>query len=279
MFTGLFNKLKAFIFGTSEPAITTLSQSCIAFLNAKVTFYQRLMPIDKNVFDQRVLLFLSTTQIIGQGTQVTQQDKLLVASSAIIPVWSFPKWHYFNLSQVILVSGAFNEAFEQGQVDSVITGMVGNGPMSGKMILSQPELHYGFTNDKDKKNVGIHEFAHLIDMADGECDGFPERLSKYAYFAPWLTFVEKKISDIHAKQSNINPYGATNQQEFFAVATEYFFERPDMLQKKHPLLYSELMAFYQQDTAQIQQEIQPKKQEPCPCGSGKKYKRCCLPKD
>lgn len=179
---------------------------------------------------------------------------------------------------MILVPSAFNDDFEHGQPDSLITGMVGTGPMYGKMLLSQPALHYGFLNDKDKKNVGIHEFAHLIDMADGNCDGFPERMRKYAYFEPWMKFVEHKIEQIHQKQSNINPYGATNKQEFFAVATEYFFERPDLLKKKHPVLYDELMTFYQQDTAAIKQEVAPRRQGPCPCGSGKKYKRCCLPK-
>jgi len=56
--------------------------------------------------------------------------------------------------------------------------MVGNGPLHGKMALSKPHLHLGFKNSRDKHNVGIHEFVHLIDMADGNCDGFPERLSK-----------------------------------------------------------------------------------------------------
>lgn len=147
------------------------------------------------------------------------------------------------------------------------------------MVLSRPALHYGFKNHKDKKNVGIHEFAHLIDMADGDCDGFPERFSEYGFFQPWANFVERKIADIHANRSNIDSYGATNPQEFFAVATEYFFERPKMLKKKHPVLYDELMTFYQQDTAAIEQEVAPRRNSLCPCGSGLKYKRCCLPQD
>ncbi|NQZ09398.1 MAG: zinc-dependent peptidase [Algicola sp.] len=257
---------------------TPISSGALAYLNEQVDFYRSLNDEDKQLFVQRVGLFVNTTEICGRGIEVTDNDRVLVAASAIIPVWSFADWHYFNLQTVILLPGAFNEDYEHGKQDSLITGMVGTGFMKGKMLLSQPALHYGFANEKDKKNVGIHEFAHLIDMADGDCDGFPERMSKYAYFQPWIKFVEKKISDIHQKNSNINPYGGTNEQEFFAVTTEYFFERPQLLKKKHPQLYDELMAFYQQDMASINNDVKPRKQQPCPCGSGKKYKRCCLPK-
>lgn len=278
MFGLILEKIKGWF--SNEPhwiESAALDETSIAFLNESVSFYRSLTEADKRTFDKRVLLFLDTTAVIGNGVDVTQEDRLLVAASAIIPVWAFPDWHYFNLGRVILVPASFNENFEFGHPDSLITGMVGTGSMSGRMILSRPALHYGFRNDKDMQNVGIHEFAHLVDMADGDCDGFPERLSKYAFFHPWSDFVEKKIADIHAKKSCIDDYGATNPQEFFAVATEYFFEQPKRLQKKHPVLYEELVEFYKQDMAAIEQDIAPKKNAPCPCGSGKKYKRCCLP--
>lgn len=278
MFKALIQFFRILLGGNSAASQqTTISPESSAFLAEKVEFYRALDAQERKVFDQRVMLFINTTQILGRGIEVTKQDKVLVAASAIIPVWAFPDWHYFNLQTVILLPSAFNEAMEFGQPDSSITGMVGSGEMHGKMLLSQPALHYGFYNSEDMENVGIHEFAHLLDMADGDCDGFPERMSEYARFGPWLKFIEKKIADIHQKNSNIDSYGGTNQQEFFAVATEYFFERPKMLAKKHPQLYQELVDFYRQDTAAIANEIAPKKQQPCPCGSGKKYKRCCLP--
>jgi Mlc titration factor MtfA (ptsG expression regulator) len=61
------------------------------------------------------------------------------------------------------------------------------------------------------------------------------------------------------------------------VASEYFFERPQLLKKKHPQLYGYLSDFYQQNLADLQQDAAPHKNSPCPCGSGKKYKRCCMP--
>lgn len=266
-----------YLFGIKPLESYAMDDVTRKILNEKVEFYRSLKEADKRLFEQRVLMFINNTSIVGQGTELTDADCLLVASSAIIPVWAFPRWHYFNLRQVTLVPASFNSERQFGQPDSNITGMVGTGPMSGKMLLSKPALHYGFLNAVDKKNVGIHEFAHLIDMADGNCDGFPERLSQYAFFAPWLNFVENKISQIKNKKTNINAYGATNEQEFFSVTTEYFFEKPKMLKAKHPELYQHLMAFYKQDTAAIEKELKPKKNAPCPCGSQKKYKRCCLP--
>lgn len=247
------------------------------YLNDTVVFYRTLGQKDKRVFEERARLFLETTPIESGQFEVSDDDRLLVASSAVIPVWGFPDWHYFNVSKVFLLPASFNEKFECGLPDSLFTGMVGTGPMSGKLVLSRPALHQGFMNSRDKHNVGIHEFVHLVDMADGDCDGFPERLKKYSYAIPWFELVEKKITGIEGKQSNIRDYGATNKAEFLAVASEYFFERPKMMKNKHPALYSALTDLYQQDVLRLSEDINPKKKSPCPCGSGKRYKHCCLP--
>ena len=246
------------------------------FLEKNVQFYAGLDSTQKQDFHRRTLLFLSTTSIESGYFEVSDEDRLLVAASAIIPVWKFEGWHYFNLKGVYLLPATFNQRFECGQPDSLISGMVGTGPMSGKMVLSKPALYQGFRNARDKQNVGIHEFVHLIDMADGECDGYPERLKEHAYSIHWFELVESKIAEIHNRDSNIRNYGATNRAEFFAVATEYFFERPKMLERKHPKLFDALSGFYQQNVSELQRDLAPAKNAPCPCGSGKKYKRCCM---
>jgi MtfA peptidase len=249
------------------------------FLLEKVAFYRTLSADQKTLFEQRLVLFLRTTSVEAGQFEVTDKDRLLVAASAIIPVWGFPKWHYFNLSSVYLLPAAFNEKFQCGLSDSLITGMVGTGPMSGKMALSKPALYQGFENSRDKQNVGIHEFVHLVDMADGECDGYPERLKEFSFSIPWFELVAHKTQEIYNKKSNIRGYGATNRAEFFAVASEYFFERPQMLQSKHPQLFESLTEFYQQDVLKISKDIRLRKKGPCPCGSGKRYKHCCIPSD
>lgn len=248
------------------------------YLMRTVVFYRSLRPEERTLFEQRIQLFWQTTAIEGaESVEVTNKDRLLIAASAIIPVWAFTDWHYFNLKTVHLLPAAFNDHFECGKDDSFITGMVGSGPMAGKMALSQPDLHLGFINSRDKHNVGIHEFVHLVDMADGHCDGFPEHLKSFSFAREWFDLVAKKIEQIDDGYSNIRDYGATNEGEFFAVAYEYFFERPKMLHKKHPDLFRALEGIYQQDVMAIASDVRIRKKAPCYCGSGKRYKHCCMP--
>jgi Mlc titration factor MtfA (ptsG expression regulator) len=282
MIKRLLNRLNLLFFSNSAHSDKNLvsitwQANWSTYLNETVAFYRTLSASDKLIFEKRVGLFLETTLVEAGQLEVSNEDRLLVAASAIIPVWGFPEWHYFNVQKVFLLPASFNERFECGQPDSLITGMVGTGLMSGKLALSQPALHQGFSNSKDKQNVGIHEFVHLVDMADGDCDGFPERLKKYAFSIPWFELVQNKIVGIESNNSNIRDYGATNKAEFLAVTSEYFFERPIMMKKKHPKLYTALSDFYQQDVSRIADDIKPRKKAPCPCGSGKRYKHCCLP--
>jgi Mlc titration factor MtfA (ptsG expression regulator) len=157
--------------------------------------------------------------------------------------------------------------------------MVGTGYMEGKMILSKKALRHGFKNEADKKNTAIHEFIHLIDKSDGVIDGIPSALMSHQYSIPWIDLINKKINEIHEGDSDINPYGGTNKEEFFAVAGEYFFERPRLLEKKHPELYKLLEQVFAQDMKSRKmgkfKHSEIGRNEPCTCGSGEKFKRCC----
>ena len=146
------------------------------------------------------------------------------------------------------------------------------------MILSKPSLHNGFRNETDKKNTAIHEFVHLIDKLDGNVDGIPELLMEKQYVIPWLDLIRKKIEQIQAGKSDINPYGATKESEFFAVISEYFFERPKLLKRKHPELYKYLVEIFDQkmiDKTKKTRQVKIGRNSPCICGSGIKYKKCC----
>lgn len=268
---------KRFFQKKTKMKVPQWSPKWTAFLNDKVAFYRVLSLQDKRLFHQRILLFLETTAVEARETEVTDEDRLLIAASAIIPVWGFPKWHYFNLNAVYLLPFAFNQSFDCGRSDSFITGMVGTGSMSGRMVLSKTALHYGFGNSKDKRNVGIHEFVHLVDMADGECDGYPERLKEHAFSIPWFELVDKKIKQIDKGKSNIDDYGGTNRSEFFAVVSEYFFERPAMLARKHPELFAALNGIYKQEVLHIEADIKLKQDSLCACGSKDQYQLCCMP--
>ena len=279
MLEKLFDWIAELFNGEAEEQAVEWQPEWTVFLKEKVAFYRGLSEEEQLLFNERVVLFCQTTRVESGDYEVSDEDRLLVAASAIIPVWGFPKWHYFNLEAVYLFPAAFNENFDCFQEDSRISGMVGTGPMAGKMALSKPHLYSGFENSRDKRNVGIHEFVHLIDMHDGECDGYPERLKEIAFSVPWFELVERKTKEILDRKSDIRDYGATNREEFFSVASEYFFERPAKMARKHPQLFEALSAFYQQEILEIAKDLTPRKNAHCVCGSGKKYKRCCMPAD
>jgi len=204
-----------------------------------VLFYRKLTAEKQAVFQRRIMQFLSEVYIEGVQAEVNDLDKILVASSAVIPVFGFTEWHYNNLSSVYLYPDYFNEdlQFADTYKSRNIGGLVGSGRFENQMILSRKALYHGFTNTTDKGNTGIHEFVHLIDKMDGHTDGVPEILLKHQYALPWLNLIHKKMEAINDDKSDIRQYGGTSQAEFFAVAAEYFFERPDLLKRKHPQLY------------------------------------------
>lgn len=220
-----------------------------AVLEKNIAFYNRLNEAQKQQFENKLREFLNEVRITGVDTTVEDIDRIMIAASAVIPVFAFPQWKYDNLQEVLLYSDAINTQFQTEGSDRNILGMVGTGYMEGKMLLSKFALQQGFKNTSDKNNTAIHEFVHLIDKADGITDGVPAQLLDKQYTIPWLDMVYQQMKTIQQRKSDINPYGATDKAEFFAVAGEYFFERPDLLQQKHPELYSLLQRIFKQNVS------------------------------
>ncbi len=215
-------------------------------LAAHVPFYNELDETKKKEFEHRMLQFLAHVRITGVKTTVAELDRVLIAASAIIPIFGFPDWEYINLNEVLLYPDSFNDEFQLEGQHRTTLGMVGDGPFQNVMMLSQYELRQGFLNKPGTTNTAIHEFVHLVDKTDGSIDGVPEFLLNKKYVLPWLQLMRQEIQQIMKNRSDINPYGATNEAEFFAVASEYFFERPDLLQEKHPELYELLSTLFRQ---------------------------------
>lgn len=260
-----------------EPT-SSFPKSWKVILTRKVAFYNALNSDKKKLFEYKVFEFLLNHEVIGVDVSVTITDKLLIASSAVIPIFNFPEWRYPNIKEIILYPTMFNEHFETEGGNRRILGMVGNGYLEGKMILSKPALHLGFDNETDKKNTAIHEFVHLIDKLDGNINGIPHVLLEKQYSIPWIDLINKKIEEIYNNTSDINPYGGTNRAEFFSVASEYFFEHPKLLAKKHPELYQLLEHIFKQDMDDMNlhlKRVDISRNDSCPCNSGLKYKKCC----
>lgn len=219
-------------------------------LDDKVAFYTQLSAAEKVRFEANVLQFLDKVAITGIDTTLDDTDKLLVAASAVIPIFGFPGWHYHNLNEVLLYDAPFNHDYEteQGKNRNIL-GMVGSGSMNRMMILSKPALHEGFEQQHSEHNVGIHEFVHLLDKADGATDGYPEMLLQQPFLIPWMKLMHREIAAIKAGRSDINGYGSTNEAEFFSVVSEYFFQQPERLEKNNPELFEMLERIFRQDLA------------------------------
>ena len=232
----------------SKPEILeTLGDNYKKLLNEQVSYYQKLTAQDKNKFEELIKSFLKSVHIEGVGTEVTDSDRVLVASSAVIPIFGFPGWQYTNLTNVILYPDTFNNDFQFEGESRNIMGMVGSGYMNGQMLLSRDALVSGFSKSSGKDNTAIHEFVHLLDKSDGATDGVPEILMAHEYSIPWLKMIHQEMHRIEAGKSDINPYALTDEAEFLAVVSEYFFQKPEQLQQKHPELYKQLSQLYMQN--------------------------------
>ncbi len=242
-----------------------------------VTFYNSLTTQEREWFEYKVHEFLLNYKITGIHTEVNARDKVLIAASGIIPIFKFRDWRYKNLQEILVYPDMFDEDFKTEGKGRRILGMVGTGYMKDKMILSQQALRFGFDNAKDKRNTAIHEFIHLIDMMDGDIDGIPKLILERPYVLPWLELMKRKMDEIYDDDSDINPYGGKNKIEFFAVVSEYFFERPRLLEKRHPDLYKMLYEIFDHDLSErkLTKTRRIGRNSPCPCHSGEKYKNCC----
>ncbi|WP_404309071.1 zinc-dependent peptidase [Neorhodopirellula lusitana] len=250
-----------------------------SILRSRVEFFVALSPEEQERFRNLMKVFLDEVAITGIRTDVDEVTRVLVAASAVIPILGFDDFEYATLGEVLIYPGSFDDKYKtEGNANANTLGMVGVNHLSGVMILSKPSLIAGFDNTTDKRNVGIHEFAHLVDKADGEVDGVPP-LADPADLNPWVRWVGEELRRDATSHEHIDDYAFTNEAEYFAVLSEYFFETPTLLQQRNPKLYDMLRKMYHQDTQRLLSG-RPKRRRvgrnsPCPCGSGEKYKRCC----
>ena len=110
-------------------------------------------------------------------------------------------------------------------------------------------------------------------------DGIPPGVSAEVV-RPWIEWVAGELTEPPQGRSHIDGYAYTNEAEYFAVLTEYLFESPEVLERKNPQMYEMLQEMYRQDTKSflagaVLRRRRVGRNSPCPCGSGKKYKRCC----
>lgn len=204
--------------------------------------YERLPHELRRRFEDDVRLFLDEARITGVGVEATHELRLLVAASAVSLSLGWPAAEWDRVTEVLLYPDDFDRDYGAGRERA------GEAHAWGTVILSVPTLLESFEHDRDGYHVGLHEFAHLLDAEQGEFDGMPTGLAP-ADRRAWTALVPEEIERVRAGRSVLDEYGAEGPVEFFPVAVEAFFERPQDLRRRHRELYEILSRYFAQDPA------------------------------
>lgn len=248
----IWQKLKELISGES-PAAGIFKEEWVAVLEKNVPLYLRLPENLRGRLHERVAGFVASVRFEGcGGLDLTEEMILTVAAQACLLVVNREGRPYPDLRAVYMYPSTFSSVQKQRDASGVITEgevhRLGESWSSGTVVLAWDSVAQGVRNVFDAANVTFHEFAHQLDHEDGDTDGAPSLPSREAYRS-WARVFRENYADFlqrveSGKPTLIDSYGATNPAEFFAVATETFFEKPDQLFKRRPELYQEMSGFY-----------------------------------
>jgi MtfA peptidase len=193
------------------------------------------------------------------GLELSDDMKYTIAAQACLLVLELPHRLYRNVESILVYPSTVVRPAEQAGVFVRTSSLIPNGPMPllgeahshGPVVLAWDRVLRDGRRPHDGHNVVYHEFAHKLDMLDGAADGTPPLVSREER-QRWQSVCEQAFLELRARvergeHSSIDDYGATNEAEFFAVATEHFFDRPQELQHEEPALYDLLRDFYRQD--------------------------------
>jgi Mlc titration factor MtfA (ptsG expression regulator) len=211
----------------------------------EVRFYRSLDPDGRERFERNVRYFLAEQKIEGvAGVEITDEIRLLIAAGAAMLLHGQPEWELPQRHTILVYpGGGFDDKFRCTKRGPFLGRTYGQGPV----IIALDALIAGW-RVPGGDNVALHEFAHLLDMRGARADGIPRMLNPAAAGA-WLALVHREMMKVKAHRSLLRAYAAENEAEFFAVAVEYFFERPAELKKRHAELYAALAQFFNQDPA------------------------------
>lgn len=213
------------------------------FLEEHYDHYVRLPADLRRLFEADLRVFLAETRITGIGVPVTENLRLLVAASAVTLSVGWPDFEWDHLAEVLLYPEDFDRDYQFEDQE-----LSGQAHPWGTVILSVPSLLESFDDPDDGYHVGIHEFAHLLDVDQTQFDGTPTGLDK-VHGAQWPALVEREMDRLRRGKSVLDPYGSEDAVEFLAVAVEAFFETPLAVRRRHRELYEILSGYFGQDPA------------------------------
>jgi len=206
----------------------------------------------------KVVLFLDAKAIVGaRGHDVTPLQRVIIAIQACVLVLNVDSTYYDGFENVIVYPDEFVPGWqwedEAGVVHRNDGPLAGEAMPGGPVVLSWPDVEAGADWENSGMNLVIHEFAHKIDMRDGEANGCPP-LPASMPAEVWKRVLTAAYDGFCARvdrgeDTEIDPYAAESPAEFFAVLSEVFFADPELLLHEYPDVYAQLAAFYRQDPA------------------------------
>lgn len=204
--------------------------------------------------DLRVLIAEKSWEGCG-GLQLTDEMRVTIAAQASLLLLSIEHEYYPGVTSILVYPSAFRSMTKAGPDGVVRPGAdhLGEAWRNGPVVLAWDASRHGAFDPDDGHNLVLHEFAHKLDMLDGLADGTP-RLDGDSDLREWVAVMSAEFAALRAAAADgratvLDRYGATNPAEFFAVATECFFERGVALRARHGELYARLRDYYQQDPA------------------------------
>jgi Mlc titration factor MtfA (ptsG expression regulator) len=230
-------------------------EECVQFIKKNIPLYEHLPDALKEQLHGLINVFLDEKKFVGCGGQeITNEIKVTIAAQACMLLLNrktnfYPKLKtIYVYPQTYVAKGLQNDG---GLIIEDKSVRLGESWQNGPVVLTWDSVTGGARNVQDGRNVVLHEFAHQLDQEDGDADGAPilEHRSCYRSWAAVLGAEYERLCNKTRgrRHSVLNKYGATNPAEFFAVATEAFFEKPKQMHKKSPDLYEELKSYYRID--------------------------------
>ena len=232
---------------------TPFAEAWLEYLHANVRQYRLLEPQEQVRLRQRVQVFVAEKTWVGcGGLTIDDEMKVTIAAQACLLVLGIEyEYHYDQIQSVLVYPGTYLHppGIRDGFTHEGYP-VYGESWHRGPIILSWKNTK-GLA-DEDGGNLVFHEFAHHLDDLDGDMDGTPPL--EHGQERRWDRVVDEEYHRLVrasrlGRATLLNQYGASSRAEFFAVATECFFERPVALRERHPELYDILRDFYRQDPA------------------------------
>jgi hypothetical protein len=230
-------------------------------LRANVPYCAYLTPDQVARLNDNLRVFVAEKEWVGcAGLTVTDEMQVTIAALACLLVLEIhPTYHYDRIKSILIYPAAYRRAKPRWGFVNGVDDIADEGPVLGEawhrspVIFSWRDVLRGVKRPHDGQNVAFHEFAHHLDDIDGGTDGTPP-LDSRAQYRRWDQVLGEEYGRHVAAARAGEPtlldyYGAKNEAEFFAVATECFFECGKALRDEHPHLYEILLGFYHQDTA------------------------------